>query len=170
MRKSSFFFIYALLVVAQILICNYFHLTSFVMLSILPVLVLCIPIRIPTTGSLLIAFATGFIVDLLADGVLGLNTLALVPVALARDGILSLLFGRELFARKEDFTVHKNGFGPVTLAIILSQALFLAVYIWADGAGMRPFWFNFARWAASLAAGTALSLIVVPALAPDTRK
>ena len=170
MRRSIFFLVYLLLVVAQILICNYFHLTPYVTLSLLPVMVLCLPIRISSALAMVIAFATGLAVDALSEGLLGLNALALVPVALARDGILSLLFGRELFARKEDFTVHKNGFGPVTLAIFLSQALFLAVYIWADGAGMRPFWFNFARWAASLAAGTALSLIVVPALAPDTRK
>ena len=170
MRKNEFFLVYALLLAAQCVICNYFYLTPYVSLSLLPVIVLCLPIRISSALAMVIAFATGLAVDALSEGLLGLNTLALVPVALARDGILSLLFGRELFARKEDFTVHKNGLGPVTLAIILSQALFLAVYIWADGAGMRPFWFNFARWAASLAAGTALSLIVVPALAPDTRK
>ncbi len=170
MRKSSFFFVYALMVIAQILICNYFHLTSFVMLSILPVLVLCIPIRISTTGSLLIAFVTGFVVDLLAEGVLGLNTLALVPVGLIRIPLIRLVFGEDLISRNEDFSVRKYGFGKVTLAILIVQAVFLIIYILADGAGTRPIEFNAIRFGASLLAGYLLSLILIDTLAPDTRK
>ena len=48
MRKNTFFLVYLLLTVVQMLICNYFHLTPYVMLSILPVMVLCIPLRVPT--------------------------------------------------------------------------------------------------------------------------
>ena len=131
MRRSNFFLVYLLLVVAQILICNYFHLTSFVMLSILPVLVLCIPIRIP---------------------------------------LIRLVFGEDLISRNEDFSVRKYGFGKVTLAILIVQSLFLAVYILADGAGTRPPAFNAIRFCASLLAGYLLSLILIDTLAPDTRK
>ncbi len=170
MRKSGFFLVYALLAVIQILICNYFRLTPFVMLSILPVLVLCLPVRIPTTGALFIAFVTGFIVDLLAEGVLGLNALSLVPVALIRIPLIRLIFGEDLIARNEDFTSRKYGKGKVTLALLVVQALFLLIYITADGAGTRPFSFNALRFVASLAAGYLLSLPLVDVLAPDTRK
>ena len=117
-----------------------------------------------------IAFATGFAVDLLSEGLLGLNVLALVPVAFVRKEVIRLIFGGELFARKEDFSVRKNGFGKVLLAIFLVQALFLLVYIWADGAGTRPLSFNAIRVGASLAAGVIVSLLVMDILAPDTRK
>ncbi len=170
MRRSNFFLVYLLLVVAQILICNYFHLTPYVTLSLLPVMVLCLPIRVSTTVALFIAFATGLSVDLLAEGLLGLNTLALLPVAFIRMPLIRLIFGEDLISRKEDFTVRKNGIGKVTLAILLVQALFLLLYIWADGAGTRPFWFNALRFGASLAAGYAAAIIVIDALAPDSRK
>ena len=170
MKKSGFWLIYIILLVAQLLLSTYANFTPYVMVTMLPVMVLCMPIRMGTVLAMVIAFATGLSVDLLSEGLLGLNALALVPVAFARNSIIRLIFGGVLFAREEDFSIHRNGFWKVLVAIVLSTALFLAVYIWADGAGMRPFWFNFARWAASLAAGTALSLIVVPALAPDTRK
>jgi len=170
MRKNGFFLVYLLLTVVQMLICNYFNLTPYVMLSILPVMVLCIPLRIPTWITMCIAFATGFAVDLLSEGLLGLNVLALVPVAFVRKEVIRLIFGGELFARKEDFSVRKNGFGKVLLAIFLVQALFLLVYIWADGAGTRPLAFNAIRFGASLAAGVIVSLLVIDILAPDTRK
>ncbi len=170
MRRSDFFLVYLLLLVAQLLICNYFHLTPYVTLSLLPVMVLCLPIRVSTTAALFIAFATGLSVDLLAEGLLGLNTLALLPVAFIRMPLIRLIFGEDLISRKEDFTVRKNGIGKVTLAILLVQALFLLLYIWADGAGTRPFWFNALRFGASLAAGYAAAIIVIDALAPDSRK
>jgi hypothetical protein len=44
------------------------------------------------------------------------------------------------------------------------------VYIWADGAGTRTFSFNAIRFGVSLAAGWALSLVIIDILAPDTRK
>ena len=170
MRKSQFYLVFVVLTVVQMLICNYFHLSPYLMLSILPVMVLCIPLRVGTVGAMVIAFATGLVVDLLAEGALGLNTLALVPVAYARKGVIRLIFGEELFARKEDFSVRKNGFGQVALAIFLVQALFLAIYVWADSAGTRPFSFNAIRFGVSLLAGWAVSLLVIDILAPDTRK
>ena len=170
MRKARFYLVFLVLAIVQMLICNYFHLSAYLMLSILPVMVLCLPLRVGTTGAMIIAFITGLLVDLLAEGMLGLNALALVPVAYARKGVIRLIFGDELFARKEDFSVRKNGFGQVALAIFIVQALFLLVYVWADGAGTRPFSFNAIRFGVSLIAGWAVSLLIVDILAPDTRK
>ena len=170
MRRNHYFLTYFLLLILQILVCNYLNLSPYLMLSILPVLILCVPLRLPTFWTLLLAFITGGAVDLLSEGLLGLNALALVPVAFVRKEVIRLIFGGELFARKEDFSVRKNGFGKVALAIFLVQALFLAVYIWADGAGTRPFAFNAIRFGVSLAAGWVLSLLVIDVLAPDNRK
>ena len=170
MRKAGIYFVFLILTVVQMLICNYLNLSPYLMLSILPVMILCVPLRLPTFWTLLLAFITGCAVDLLSEGLLGLNALALVPVAFARKEVIRLIFGSELFARKEDFSVRKNGFGKVALAVFLVQALFLAVYIWADGAGTRTFSFNAIRFGISLAAGWVLSLVIIDILAPDTRK
>ena len=169
MKKSGFWLIYIILLVAQLLLSTYANFTPYVMVTLLPVMVLCMPIRMHTILAMVIAFASGLSVDLLSEGLLGLNALALVPVAFARNAIIRLIFGRELFAREEDFSIHRNGFGKVLVAIVLSVALFLAIYIWADGAGTRPLLFNAIRFGASLVASTLLSLLVVNLLAPDSR-
>ena len=82
MRKSGFWVAYFLLLVAQILLSNYFLFTPYITLSILPVMVLCISTRIAPYVCMLIAFGSGLMVDWLSEGVLGLNAFALVPVAL----------------------------------------------------------------------------------------
>lgn len=168
--KQNFFLYYILLVIAQVLICEWFNLSAYVMLSILPVLVLCIPTRFSTTTSLLIAFATGFMVDFLAEGVLGLNILALVPVAAAREHVIRFIFGDEPLIREDSISIKKYGIGKMIFAIVLVQSLFLIIYIIADGAGARPFFFNFLRYICSLLAGTALSVFIVDILTSEERR
>lgn len=168
--KRGFWIAYILLLVAQLLLSNYFHVTPYIFLTILPVMVLCIPIRVGTVWAMFIACLSGLTVDFLSEGVIGLNALSLIPVAYARNGIIGLIFGPELFARKEDFSVGRCGFGKVAMALFLSLLIFLVIYIWADGAGTRPLWFNGLRLGASLAASFVVSLLTLGALAPDPRK
>lgn len=168
--KRGFWIAYILLLMAQLLLSNYFHVTPYIFLTILPVMVLCIPIRVGTVGAMLIACLSGLTIDFLSEGVIGLNALSLIPVAYARNGIIGLIFGPELFARKEDFSVGRCGFGKVAMALFLSLLIFLVIYIWADGAGTRPLWFNGLRLGASLVASFVVSLLTLGALAPDPRK
>ena len=168
--KQKFFIRYILLVIIQILLCNYFRFTPYVMLSILPVLVLCIPTRVSTIAGMFIAFATGLAVDFLAEGVVGINTFALVPIALMRRGLVRAVFGEELLLRGENFSMRKFGPIKVIFVLFLVQTIFLILYIWADGGAARPFSFNLWRYLASVAAGTLLSIAVADVLTPDERR
>lgn len=163
---QNFGIMYLLLVVGQMFICNYFHLSMYVTLSILPVIVLYIPLSVNTVLAMLIAFATGLSVDALSESVFGLNALALVPVALCRKKIIKTVIGEETVERQETFSVRRNGLSKISAAVILSLAVFFTVYILADGAGVRPVWFNLARFAASIACSYILSLFIVRILTP----
>ncbi len=170
MRKPLFWLIYTLLVIAQLVLTHYLRVSPYLTLCILPVMVLCIPIHVGTAGAMLIAFGTGLAADLLGEGVLGLNTLALVPVGFLRNWIIRLVFGTEVFARGEDFSVRRNGLGKVLLATILAELLFFIIFIWVDAAGTRPFSFNLLRLLCSLGGSMLLALLVLELLAPDPRR
>lgn len=170
MKESRFFMTYALIVLVQILICNYLNLSLFVALSVLPAIVLFIPIRYSTTLALVVAFFTGLAVDYFAEGLVGLNALALLPVAFCRKSIINLVFGDEIFARKEDISIYQHGVLKVSIAIIIAQSLFMFIYIWADGAATRPFWFNLTRFLMSVIIGWLISLFVSEALVQDRRE
>ena len=143
---------------------------SFDRLWALPGAALAEPVDPDAGDATALLSASGLVVDFLSEGVLGLNALALIPVAFARHGIIGLIFGPELFARKEDFSVGRCGFGKVAVSIFLALLIFLVIYIWADGAGTRPLWFNGLRLAASLVASFVVSLLTLGVLAPDPRK
>ena len=167
MRKPGFLLIFILLLIAQVLLGVFCNFTSMFTLTLLPVMILCIPIKRSTIFCMVAAFVTGFLADFLQDGMLGLSILALVPIGLSRKGIIQLVFGSEVFSRGEDISFRRQGIGKMTLAIAMVTGLYLAIYILVDCAGTMPRLFCFTRWAISLAGNTLLGLFAADLLTKD---
>ena len=147
--RRSFLLVYIILMAVQMLLSDFVRISPYVTLTILPVMVLCIPVRTSPSLTMIIAFLTGLAVDFFSDGVLGLNSLALVPVAALRNPVIRLVMGNEILEKKEAFSVAKSGFGKISTAILMVQAVFLVIYILADGAGTRTIVFNALRFSLS---------------------
>lgn len=167
---QHFGLLYILLVIGQIILCNYAQLGPYVMLTMLPAMVLCIPASVSTITTMIIAFASGLAVDWLSEGIIGLNAAALVPVALARNGIIKVFMGEDLITRGEKFSYKKHGFARVSIAHTICLMIFLAVYILLDGAGTRPLWFCLSKFGISLSCNFLLAVIVTDILAPNDRR
>lgn len=171
MRVSqNFGFLYILLVICQILICNYCQITPYILVTMLPVMILCIPLSVNTISCMIIAFLTGLSVDWLSEGLIGINACALVPVALARKGIIRIFLGEDIISRSDSFSFKKNGALKISIALITSIGLFLTIYIVLDGAGTKTVWFNISRFFASLSCCYLLGVVVTNLLSPDDRK
>ena len=168
--NHNFPLMYALLLICQVILCNYAHLGPYITLTLLPAMILCIPTAVGTTTCMIAAFACGLATDWLAEGLLGLNAIALVPVAASRKWFIRIFLGEDIIARKDSFSIRKNGLGKVTSVLLASTMLFLAIYIFFDGAGTRPFWFCLAKFAISLACNWLLGLLVIRTLTTDDRK
>lgn len=168
--NHNFPLMYALLLICQVILCNYAHLGPYITLTFLPAMILCVPIRISTITCMLVAFVSGFLTDFLAEGLLGLNVAALLPVALIRKGTVRIFLGEDIIARKDSFSIKKNGLLKVSTALLVSTAVFLAVYIFLDGAGTRPFWFCAAKFGISLVCNWILGILVINTLTTDDRK
>lgn len=156
-----------LMMLFQVLLTVFLGLKPYFVVAMLPTVVLFLPVRTSTPAALILTFVSGFIVDLLSDGVLGLSAAALLPVALARFTIIKFVFGEDIISRMEDVTLSRQGVAKSALAIAISLSIFLIVFIWADGAGMRPFWFNSARFIVSLLFNTVFGLIIAAVLTSD---
>lgn len=168
--NQNFGLLYVLMLLCQIALCNYSPLGPYIMLSALPAMVFCIPLRISTTLCLIIAFFSGLAVDWLSEGLIGINAASLVPVAMARKGIIRIFFGEDLLSRNDSFSFGKFGALKISAALISATALFLAVYVILDGAGTRPPLYNLIYFGVSLVCNWVLALIVTRILTPDDRK
>ncbi len=168
--NQNFGIIYLLLLICQVLICNFSPLGPYVMLTMLPAMILCIPLNVNTIWCMLIAFSSGLAVDWMSEGLIGINAASLIPVALFRKGFIRLFFGEDLIARSDSFSFSKYGAAKISAALVASLTLFLAIYILLDGAGTRPFLISLGFFGASLACNWPLALIVTRILTPDDRR
>ncbi|MCR4860406.1 MAG: hypothetical protein K5910_07065 [Bacteroidales bacterium] len=159
---------YILLFLAQAALWNYFNFTPLVVIVFLPALILCLPVERSAIYAMVVAFVTGFAADFLVTGQLGLTSFALVPVALLRRPVITLVFGSELFARGEELSFHRQGWQKIALCVLILTAVFLLLFNWVDSAGMYPFWFLAARFGASLAVSTAVSVFIAFLMLEET--
>lgn len=162
--------LFVILLVCQIALCNFAHLGPYIMVSILPAMIMCIPLTVGTVGCMFIAFLSGLSVDWLSEGLIGINAASLLPVALARTTLVRVILGEDMINRKDSFSIRKNGLGKILTLMIAAGIIFLLVYITLDGAGTRPFWFSTSRFFASLAVNTGLAILTADILSPDDRK
>lgn len=162
--------LYTLLVIGQIILCNYSDFGPYVMLTMLPAMILCLPTGLSTITTMIIAFASGLSVDWLAEGILGLNTAALVPVALIRKKVIRIFLGEDILTRGDSFSYRKNGFAKISAANAVCLILFISLYILLDGAGTLPTWFCLTKGGVSLACNFVLAILVTNILASDDRK
>ncbi|MBQ6709120.1 MAG: hypothetical protein IJN26_00265 [Bacteroidales bacterium] len=167
---NNFKLLYCLLLICQIVLCNFSPLGPYITLSLLPAMIFCMPMSISTISCMFIAFGSGLAVDWLSEGLIGINAASLVPVALARKSIVRIFFGEDLITRGDSFSVNKYGTAKVSAALMSSIAVFLLFYVILDGAGTRPMWFNLAYFGASLLCNWILALLVAHLLTPDDRK
>ena len=171
MKVNQYFgTLYILLLIGQIILCNYGQLSPFVMFTMLPAMILCLPTSMSTITGMIIAFLSGLSVDWLSEGLLGLNAASLVPVALMRRGIIKLFLGEDLITRGDRFTYRKNGVAKISAAHAVCLIMFLGLYILLDGAGTLPAWFCFTKGGISFACNFILAIIVTNILSVDDRK
>ena len=87
-----------------------------------------------------------------------------------RKPLIRFFLGEDIITRSDSFSFRKNGIGKISFIILISTLLFLGIYIFLDGAGTRPTWFNLARTGISLVSNYVLALIVTNILTVDDRR
>jgi rod shape-determining protein MreD len=107
--SQNFGLLYFLLIICQVIMSNFTNLGPYVMLSMLPAMILCIPTSISTAVCMIVAFASGLAVDWLSEGLLGLNAAAAVLVAILRKGLIRFFLGEDIITRNDSFSIRKNG-------------------------------------------------------------
>lgn len=170
MKTQNFGLLYFLMVLGQMVLCNFADFSPFVMLTMLPAMVICVPLSVSTPACMLLAFATGLSVDWLSEGIIGINAASLVPVALMRKPLIRFFLGEDIITRSDSFSFRKNGISKISFILIISTLIFLSIYVFLDGAGTRPAWFNLTRTGASLGCDLILALIVTGILTTDDRR
>ena len=150
----------AILLLIQIVLSGYVNVGPYIYLCCLPLLVIYLPLYQETGVSMIIAFACGLVVDVLCDGITGLNAAAAVALAAARKPLYAACFSKDNLERAVIPTIQEAGVLRHINFILASLAVYFIVYICLDSVGMESLQTTLLRFVLSCAA----NLVIIRAL------
>ncbi len=149
-----------LLFLLQLVISDYVHLGPWITLCLLPLLILQIPRSRSPHVVMLIAFGLGLGLDILSDGVPGLNAFAAVLAAAPRKFFYRLLVNADRQDKTEVPLLRETGLLKYLKYLGVLTAIYLAAYTLVDCISVRPLGYIAAKFLISWVASTALCLLL----------
>lgn len=149
-----------LLFLLQLVISDYVHLGPWISLCLLPLLILLIPLSRSPHVVMLIAFGLGLGLDILSDGVPGLNAFAAVLAAAPRKFFYRLLVNADRQDKTEVPLLRESGLLKYLKYLGVLTAIYLAAYTLVDCISVRPLGYIAAKFLISWVASTALCLLL----------
>lgn len=156
---GRFIFI-AVLLLIQIVLSGYVNVGPYIYLCCLPLVVLYLPLYQEVSLSMLIAFGCGLAVDILCDGIMGLNAAAAVALAAVRKPLFAAFFTKDNLSRANIPTIRESGALRHINFILCSLLIFFIVYICLDSVGMESLQTTLLRLLLSTAANLVLVLAI----------
>ncbi len=155
-----------LLIVCQILLSEYVNIWPVLYIAIFPQFIILLPPAMNRYAHMLAAFFLGMAIDLMADGVLGLNAAALTAMAYARPQLLKLIFSRVGLDNIETSPLLPRYVDIMKLVTLnaLMLLIFFTVYVLLDTAGTLPLWYAALKILLCTAANCIINIICSSAL------
>lgn len=169
MPKGRFAVCFILVLLVQLVLAKYCQ-WPFIYICILPAMILCMPTIRPTWWTMIVAFLAGFAVDALADGPLGLNAIALVPIAAIQKSVIRLIIDEDIVERHYSLSFKSNGYSSLSISLAVVYAIFFIIYIFVDSAGIRSFGFNISKFLLSILTSFTFGMVTIAVLCPYQRK
>lgn len=156
--------------IIQLVLTALFNVSPLITLSFLPGMIFCIPTARPTSVVMVEAFILGMLVDVMAEGPVGLNAASLTLVALSQKSIIALILDKDLVERKYSFSYHRYGYLKIGFCLIIASFIFFCAFVFLDSAGTRSFGFNLSRVALSTICSLPFNMVVAGVLAPKQKR
>lgn len=160
MKRPADIFYFVLLFLVQLVISDYVHLGPWICLNLIPLLILLIPLSYRPHAVLLIAFGLGLGLDLLSDGVPGLNAFAAVLAAAPRKFFYRTMVNADRQDKTEVPLMGEVGLVKYLKYLAVLTAIYLVAYVLVDCISFRPAGFIALKVIASWLASTALCLLL----------
>ncbi len=152
--------IYAVVILLQVILNNYVNLGPLIYLCLIPLLIIYLPLDQKNYITLIIAFGLGLIIDILSDGVLGLNAGAATLVALVYKPIFYPIFQKNNYSKKYIPPIRESGLWHHVLYLIIILAIYFFFYIAFDGLAKTTLLVSLIRYLVNIVVNLALAIII----------
>lgn len=160
MNNLKYVILGGFLLLIQLLISGYINIWPMLYIAVFPLLVITLPYTCNHIVSILTAFCFGLLVDILSDGVLGLNAAAIVAIAYFRPLLFKVAVSKTTLENTIEITQRTIGITQFLLVTALSYAIFFTIYIALDSWGYFSFIYTIARFLLNIIINTAVALLL----------
>ena len=160
MKKYSNLPYLVLVFLLQLVLSDYVHLGPWLYLCLVPFLILNIPLQRSPHVVMLIAFGMGLLLDVLSDGVPGLNAFAAVLAAAPRKFFYRSLVNGDRQDRTEILRIREVDTLKYVKFLAALTATYMIGYLLLDCVSFRPAGFVLLKFIVSTVASIALSLLL----------
>ncbi len=152
--------LYVLVFILQVIICNYVDIGAYIYICLIPLLILCIPMKTNINITMITGFCIGLLLDIFAGGIMGLNAAAATTLAAFRNPLFRSAVNKENRHNADVPSVKNIGLQSYIAYVTLSALLYLSVYTLLDCFSVRPFLFILLRIIISLVINVVLIVII----------
>ncbi len=152
--------IYAVVILMQVIINNYVNLGPLIYVCFIPLLIIYLPLDQKPYLSLIIAFGLGLLIDMLSDGVLGLNAGAATLVALVYRPLFYPVFQKNNYSKKYIPPIRESDIWHPILYMLIILAIYFLFYITFDGLAKSTLLVSGLRYLVNIAVNLALATII----------
>lgn len=160
MNNLKYVILGVFLLLIQLLISGYINIWPMLYIAVFPLLVITLPYTCNHIVSILTAFCFGLLVDILSDGVLGLNAAAIVAITYFRPLLFRVAVSKTTLENTIEITQRTIGTTQFLLITALSYAIFFTIYIALDSWGYFSFIYTIARFLLNIIINTAVALLL----------
>lgn len=160
MNKLTDILFFFLVFLFQVVLTDYLYTGPYLYICLIPFLIANIPFSRRPQFVLLAAFGMGLMLDLLSDGVAGLNAAAAVAAAASRKLFYRTLVNNDRQDKTEVPVPGLVGIDKYLKYMAALTAVYMTVYILFDCISFRPAAFILIKLAVSIVVNTALGLLL----------
>ena len=152
--------LFVLIFILQVLICNYVDVGAYIYICLIPLLIINIPMKLDIRLTMLIGFALGLLLDLFANGVLGLNAAAGTMLAAFKGPLFQKTVNKEHRYNIEVPSMRNIGIMSYIAYLTMCTVIYLFTFTLLECVSLRPFLFILIRILISLIINVALMAII----------
>ncbi len=149
-----------LLLFMQLLVSGYINIWPMLYIAVFPLVLILLPYKTNSTPSMCIAFVLGLLVDILSDGILGLNATSAVALAYFRPVIFRLFVNKNTLENLVEINHGALGLSQFISITALSYATFFIFYITLDSWGYFSFIYTTIRFLINIVANTVIAFLL----------
>lgn len=155
----KFILITALCLLVQLAIGEFVNFHPLIYIVILPWLIIIIPPQVKQIPLMLISLCIGLLIDILSDGIIGLNAAALIGVGYLKAPVLSFVVNKKNVQSNQIISSETYGIKSFALICLILYSIFFIIYIGLDGLGYVPVLYSIMRFLLFVITNTIIAIL-----------